>query len=171
MCVYIYIYPLFWISFPFRSPQSTEYSSLCCYSRFSLVIYFIHSIISVYMSTSVSQFIPLLIPLSVSTYLFSRKIAQMNLFTKQKQRHRRVKKVLFSKVWSDLVTFSHLTSQPVIGQSWEFNIIVLISNPHCLLVFFLKHHQFYLNLSQAWHLHDSSVAKEYIIKRVEWKSK
>ena len=27
---YIYIYPLiFWISFPFRSPQSTEQSSLC----------------------------------------------------------------------------------------------------------------------------------------------
>ena len=28
--LYIYIYLLFfWISFPFRSPQSTEYSSLC----------------------------------------------------------------------------------------------------------------------------------------------
>jgi len=45
----IHISPLFWISFPFRPPQSTE-----LYSRFSLVIYFLHS--SVYMS--VSQFIP-----------------------------------------------------------------------------------------------------------------
>ena len=26
---YVYIYPLFWISFPFRSPWSTEQSSLC----------------------------------------------------------------------------------------------------------------------------------------------
>ena len=28
MC--IHISPLFWISFPARSPQSPEYSSLCC---------------------------------------------------------------------------------------------------------------------------------------------
>ena len=28
--LYIHIYPLFWISFPFRSPQSTELSSLSC---------------------------------------------------------------------------------------------------------------------------------------------
>ena len=27
---YMYIYPLFWISFPFRPPQRTEQSSLCC---------------------------------------------------------------------------------------------------------------------------------------------
>ena len=32
---------LFWISFPFRSPPSIEFPML--YSRFSLVIYFIHS--------------------------------------------------------------------------------------------------------------------------------
>ena len=29
MCVCVYISPLFWISFPFRSPQSSENSSLC----------------------------------------------------------------------------------------------------------------------------------------------
>ena len=27
--VHIHIFPLFWIPFPFRSPQSTEQSSLC----------------------------------------------------------------------------------------------------------------------------------------------
>ena len=27
--LYIYIYPLFWISFPFRLPESIEKSSLC----------------------------------------------------------------------------------------------------------------------------------------------
>ena len=32
----------FWISFPFKSPQSTEWFPVL-YSRFSLVIYFIHS--------------------------------------------------------------------------------------------------------------------------------
>ena len=35
---YLCIYPLFWIFFPFRSPQSTE-----LYSRFSLVTYVIYS--------------------------------------------------------------------------------------------------------------------------------
>ena len=29
MRVYVHICPLLWISFPFRSPQSTEYSSPC----------------------------------------------------------------------------------------------------------------------------------------------
>ena len=35
---------LFWISFPFRSPQSIEKSSLFYQGKFSLVIYFIQSI-------------------------------------------------------------------------------------------------------------------------------
>ena len=52
----IHITPLFRISFPFRSPQSSEFPVL--YSRFSLVIYFIHSINSAYMSIPISQFIP-----------------------------------------------------------------------------------------------------------------
>ena len=39
--IYTHIPPLFWISFPFRLPQSIEFSVL--YSRFSLVIYFTHS--------------------------------------------------------------------------------------------------------------------------------
>ena len=50
----IYISSRFWISFPFRSPQSTEF--LVLYSRFSWVIYFIHSINSVYMPIPISQF-------------------------------------------------------------------------------------------------------------------
>ena len=59
--LYVYIYPLFfWISFPFRSPQSTEFPKL--YSRFSLVIYVIHSINSAYMSIPISQFIPHSLP-------------------------------------------------------------------------------------------------------------
>ena len=64
------IYPLFfWISFPFKSPQNTEQSSVpLLYRRFSLVIYFIHSIISVYTSILISQFIPLhLFPLGIRT--------------------------------------------------------------------------------------------------------
>ena len=44
----MYLYPLFCISFSFRSPQSTEYCSLSF--RVVLVIYFIQSISSVYMS-------------------------------------------------------------------------------------------------------------------------
>ena len=43
-----------WISFPFRSAQSTEFPVL--YSRFWSVTYFKHS--SVYMPISISQFIP-----------------------------------------------------------------------------------------------------------------
>ena len=48
----IYIYPLsFWISFPFRSSQSTEFPVR--YSRFLLVICFIHSSIYVWASQEV----------------------------------------------------------------------------------------------------------------------
>ena len=39
--MYVYINPLFWSSFPFRTPQSTKERSLCC-TVVSLVIYFIH---------------------------------------------------------------------------------------------------------------------------------
>ena len=49
---YINIYPLFWISFPFK--HWVEFSVL--YSRFSLVTCFLHAII--YMSIPISQFIP-----------------------------------------------------------------------------------------------------------------
>ena len=45
------------ISFPFRSPQSLEQSSLC-WTVGSLVICFTHSISSVYMAIPISQFIP-----------------------------------------------------------------------------------------------------------------
>ena len=55
--------PLFQISFPSKLPQSNQLSSLCYKGgRFSSVIYFIHSISSVYMSIPVSQFIPPLLP-------------------------------------------------------------------------------------------------------------
>ena len=57
------------------------------YSRFPLVIHFIHS--SVYMSIPNSQFIPPSLPSLVSLHLFSTSVfIQMNLFAKQKQRHR-----------------------------------------------------------------------------------
>ena len=50
--LYVYIYPLFfWISFPFRPPQSTEFP--VPYSGFSLAIYFILS--SVHRSIPISQ--------------------------------------------------------------------------------------------------------------------
>ena len=38
--IHIRISPLYWISFPFMSPESTEYSSSC---KFSIVIYFIRA--------------------------------------------------------------------------------------------------------------------------------
>ena len=59
--IYIHISPLFWISFPYSSPESTEVEFPVLYSRFSLVIYFQHSIDSVYVSIPISQFIPLLL--------------------------------------------------------------------------------------------------------------
>ena len=65
--VCIHISPCFWISFPFRPPQSIEQIEFpVLYSRFSLVICFIHS--SVYMSVPISKFIPpVLPPLGVHT--------------------------------------------------------------------------------------------------------
>ena len=50
---YIHTSSPFWISFPFRSPQSTEFPVLCF--GVWLVIYFIH--ISVHMSIAIFQFI------------------------------------------------------------------------------------------------------------------
>ena len=57
----IHIFPLFWISFPFRSPQSTELSFLCYTIGLHLVISFIHSITSVYMSIPIHGSIYLVI--------------------------------------------------------------------------------------------------------------
>ena len=45
---YIRICPLFWISFPSRSPENTRVEFPVLYGRFSLVIHFIHGISSVY---------------------------------------------------------------------------------------------------------------------------
>ena len=81
----LYIYkhlPFFWISFPFRSPQSTEQS------RFSLVSYFL-CISSVYMSVPISQCTPSPFPpwhphicsLCLSLYFcFVDKIVYTNFF-------------------------------------------------------------------------------------------
>lgn len=46
----IHISPFFWVFFPFRSPESMEQRFPVLCSRFSLVICFVHSINSVYMS-------------------------------------------------------------------------------------------------------------------------
>ena len=63
--VCIHISPCFWISFPFRPPQSIEQIEFpVLYSRFSLVSCFIHS--SEYMSVPISNFIPPFLPLLVS---------------------------------------------------------------------------------------------------------
>ena len=67
--------PSFWISFPFRSPQSTEVPVL--YSRFSLVPYFIHS--SVFISVPTSQFTPPIFSLPVSVYVFCISVSQFLL--------------------------------------------------------------------------------------------
>ena len=44
--MYTYIPPFLKISFPFRSPQSTEFSEL--YSRFLLVVYLLYTVTIVY---------------------------------------------------------------------------------------------------------------------------
>ena len=47
----IHIFPLFWVSFPFRSPQNTEFPML--YSMFSLIICFLRG--SVHMPISIKH--------------------------------------------------------------------------------------------------------------------
>ena len=54
--VYIHTSPLLWVSSPLSSPQSTEQSSLCVPGKFSLIVYFMHSISSVYTSIPIFQF-------------------------------------------------------------------------------------------------------------------
>lgn len=66
----IHIFPLFWISFSFRSPQNTEFPVL--YSRVSLIIYFI-----IVVCIPVSWFIPHPIPPLRYRHLFS---ISMSLF-------------------------------------------------------------------------------------------
>ena len=81
------------ISFPFRSPQSTEFSEL--YSRFLLVTYLLYTVSTVY------------ICLSQSHNSF-RKMVQMNLFAKQKKETRRTNKQIYGyqmgkgKGWDEL---------------------------------------------------------------------
>ena len=55
--IHIHISPLFWISFPFRSPQSTEQSSLC-YAVGSHQLSILYIVVYIYMSIPISQFIP-----------------------------------------------------------------------------------------------------------------
>lgn len=56
---YTYTYiPSVWISFPFRPPQSTEWTSLSIHWVRIKFIYFMLSISSVCMSVPISQFIP-----------------------------------------------------------------------------------------------------------------
>ena len=70
-----YIYSIFfWISFPFRSPQSIKQNSLSYIVGFHF-IYFIHSISSGYMSIPISQLIPLLTPHLVSIRLLSTSVS------------------------------------------------------------------------------------------------
>ena len=62
---------LFYMSFPFKSPKSTEYSCPELYSRFSLVTKFIHRINNVYMSIPASQSVPSPFPLPWYPYICS----------------------------------------------------------------------------------------------------
>ena len=63
---YVYIYPCFFFWFPSHLGYHRALSRvLCAISQFSLVIYFMLSINSVYMSIPVSWFLPLLLPLLV----------------------------------------------------------------------------------------------------------
>ena len=71
LMIYIYTYPLCF-GFPFHLGHRREVSRLpVLYSRFSLVIYFIHSTSSVYMSIPISRFILALLPLLVQMCLAS----------------------------------------------------------------------------------------------------
>ena len=54
--IFIRLSPPLWTSFPFRSPQCIRVPVL--YSMFSLVIYFIHSSNSVFVSIPISQCLP-----------------------------------------------------------------------------------------------------------------
>lgn len=76
---YMYTHiPAFWISFPFVSPQSTEFPAL--YSRFSFIFYFIHSInnISIYVNPRLTIHPTPPSPL-VSIRLFSTSVSLFHL--------------------------------------------------------------------------------------------
>ena len=64
--------PLFWISFPFRSPQGIEQTSLC-YTVDPYYLFYTQQCI--YISSLISQFIPLpLFPTLVYIHLFSTSV-------------------------------------------------------------------------------------------------
>ena len=73
--IYIHIYPLFF-QFPSYLGHHRAFSRVPeLYSRFSLVIYFIHSIIVAYMSIPIFQFIPPPLSPLVSIHLFSASVS------------------------------------------------------------------------------------------------
>ena len=77
--LYLFIYPLLF-GFPSHLGQHSALSSSLPYSWFSFVVYFIHSINSIYVSISVSQFLPTsplvlsVLHVSVSISYFANKI-------------------------------------------------------------------------------------------------
>ena len=70
LAIHKHISPLFWISFLFRYHREHWVEFTLLYSRFSLVMYFIHN--SMYMSIPIFQFNPPALPPLVSICLFSR---------------------------------------------------------------------------------------------------
>ena len=73
--LHVYIYPFFFgISFPFRSSQSIEWSSLC-YTVGSHQLFFIQSSNSAYMSIPISQFIPPHYPPSIHMFVLCLSIS------------------------------------------------------------------------------------------------
>ena len=71
--LHIHISPLFWISFPFRSSQSTEQSSLCYRAGSQLSI--LHTVFYIYTSAPISQFSAPPFPALVTITLFSMSVS------------------------------------------------------------------------------------------------
>ena len=147
-----YMYP-FWTSFPFRSPQTIkrvpcfiscrlwgrrvghDWSDLAAaavlYCRFSLVIYFMHRINSVYVSIPISQFLPLL-PSPLGRYplfwrsLFSRSVVSDSLW-RQASLSCTISQSLFRLMSLELVMPSnHLKVVQSFTVSWQAQFFIWV---------------------------------------------
>ena len=140
---HVHTSPSFWISFPFRSPQNTEKSSLCC----KLVAYFIHS--NVYMSIPISQFIPPPLPL-VSMFILSISAVQTDSSVPFSRFHLHTLTYdmflflsdLFHLVWQSLGTYMFPQIAQFHSSLWLSNIPLYI----CTIYPFFIHSSVYGHL-------------------------
>ena len=143
MCLHLSLY---WISFPFRSPQSTEQSSLCCTLGFhQLSILHIVSTVYVYQSQLPNSSLqPLSLLVSIYLFYMSVSLCFVNkiLYTNFFRFHIYVQYMVFAFLfltyltqYDSLQVYSCSTNDPIFVPFYGKGVFHFIYVPHILYPF------------------------------------